>query len=243
MASSLSTIVAKDGTPTTIAGGLLAVDKSGAGTGPFFAAQTLVDTQGVNTATIKAATTAVASGDTAIAVGLHPTSPLPAGTNVIGHVIVDTLPSGAVTNAGTFAVQVTSAPSTAVTNAGTFSVQVSNANANGRAVPGSSAPVVLNSMTGQFVAASASATQLGSTGAVGDNLDGLLIIPATAAAGAVSVLWDGTNTRQVFAGGGTTALPTLAPFYVPLGFVSGNSGGFKVTTGTNVSVIGVGNFT
>lgn len=105
MASSLSTIVAKDGTPTTIAGGLLAVDKSGAGTGPFFAAQTLVDTQGVNTATIKAATTAVASGDTALAVGLHPTSPLPAGTNVIGHVIVDTLPSGAVTNTGTFATQ------------------------------------------------------------------------------------------------------------------------------------------
>lgn len=31
--------------------------------------------------------------------------PIPAGTNVIGHVIVDTAPSTAVTNAGTFAVQ------------------------------------------------------------------------------------------------------------------------------------------
>jgi hypothetical protein len=124
-----------------------------------------------------------------------------------------------------------------------INVVITNANANGRAVPGSSAPVVLNSMTGTFVAAGSTATQLGATGAAGDNLDGLLIIPATAAAGAVSVLWDGTNTRQVFAGGAVTALPTLAPFYVPLGFVSGSSGGFKITTGTNVSVIGVGNFT
>lgn len=37
-----------------------------------------------------------------------------------------TVPSHAVTNAGTFAVQVTSAPSTAVTNAGTFATQVSS---------------------------------------------------------------------------------------------------------------------
>jgi hypothetical protein len=36
--------------------------------------------------TIKAASTAVAAGDTALAVGLHPTSPLPAGTNTIGAV-------------------------------------------------------------------------------------------------------------------------------------------------------------
>lgn len=122
-------------------------------------------------------------------------------------------------------------------------LSASSINGNGRNIPGNSAPVVLNSKTGQFVAASATATQLGATGATGDVLDGVLIIPATAAAGAVSVLWDGTNTRQIFAGGGTTALPTLAPFYVPLDFVSGNSGGFKITTGTNVSVIGVGNFT
>jgi hypothetical protein len=120
---------------------------------------------------------------------------------------------------------------------------ITNANSNGRALPTASAPVVLNSQTSQFVAASASATQLGSTGAAVDNLDGVLIIPLTAAAGAVSVLWDGTNTRTLFAGGGTTALPTLAPFFVPCGFISGNSGGFKLTTGTNVQAIAVGNFT
>jgi 'Cold-shock' DNA-binding domain len=70
-----------------------------------------------------------------------------------------------------------------------------------------------------------------------------LIIPAAAAAGAVSLLWDGTNTRTLFAGGGTTALPTLAPFWVQHGAQSGNAGGFKATTGANVAAIAFGKFT
>jgi hypothetical protein len=131
-----------------------------------------------------------------------------------------------------------------VTNAGTFAVQVSNANANGRALPGSSAPVVQASMTYKAVAASATATLFGATGATGDYLDGVLIIPATAAAGVVSITDGGGSAITIFAGGGTTALPTLAPFFVPVGAISsGGAGGWKVTTGTNVSVIGVGNFT
>lgn len=97
MPASTSVIVAKDGAGTTITGGLIAQDKSGAGTGPFAAAHVIIDAQGVNVGTVKAASTAVAAGDTAVAVGLHPTSPLPAGTNVIGHVIVDTAPTTAVT--------------------------------------------------------------------------------------------------------------------------------------------------
>src|SRR5581483_10223209 len=86
MPASTSTIAAKDGAGATIAGGLIAQDKSGAGTGPFAAAHVIVDAQGVNIGTVKAASTAVVAGDTAVAVGLHPTSPLPAGTNVIGTV-------------------------------------------------------------------------------------------------------------------------------------------------------------
>lgn len=200
-----------------------------------------------------------------------------------------TVAAHAVTNAGTFAVQVTSTVSTAVTNAGTFAVQaastlnaettkiignvgikdgtstltlspassgapaatvvavpvtIRDVNPNGRAVPGSSAPVVLNSMTYKAVAASATATLFGATGASGDYLDGVLIIPATAAAGAVSITDGSGSAITIFAGGGTTALPTLAPFFVPIGAISsGGAGGWKVTTGTNVSVIGVGNFT
>ena len=46
----------------------------------------LVDTAGTNLGTIKAASTAIASTDTALSVGLHPTSPLPTGSNVIGAV-------------------------------------------------------------------------------------------------------------------------------------------------------------
>lgn len=98
--------------------------------------------------------------------------------------------------------------------------------------------------SGEFetVAASATAQVIGTTGAVGDYLSHLLIIPATAAAGAVS-LKDGAGTAiSVFAGGGTTALPTLAPFAIPLGVYSA-LGGWSVTTGANVSVLAVGNFT
>src|SRR5450631_1337150 len=74
MASSLSAIAAKDGAAATVTGGILAVDKSGGGTGPFFAAQTIVDTQGVNTATVKAASTAPVATDTAIVVSISPNS-------------------------------------------------------------------------------------------------------------------------------------------------------------------------
>lgn len=132
----------------------------------------------------------------------------------------------------------------AVTNAGTFAVQVSNANANGRATPSNSAPVVMNSMTYSAKAASSTAALFGATGASGDYLDGVLIIPATAAAGVVSITDGSGSAITIFAGGGTTALPTLAPFYVPIGAISsGGAGGWKITTGLNVSVIGIGNFT
>src|ERR1017187_8814372 len=73
-------------------------------------------------------------------------------------------------------------------SAGNLLIKVNaGANPDGRAVPGSSAPVVLSSMTYKAVAASASATLFGATGATGDYLDGVLIIPATATAGAVSI--------------------------------------------------------
>lgn len=124
-----------------------------------------------------------------------------------------------------------------------ISVAITNANANGRAVPASSAPVVLNSQTYKACPASAT-TLLGATGATGDYLDGVLIIPGTAAAGIVQIQDASGTAITVFAGGGTTALPTLAPFYVPIGAVSsGGAGGWKVITNANVTAVGVGNFT
>lgn len=140
-------------------------------------------------------------------------------------------------------ISVATIPSHAVTNAGTFAVQVSNANANGRAVPANSAPVVQASMT--YVTAAASTTQqCGSTGATGDYLDGVLIVPGTAAAGIVQIKDGSGSAINIFAGGGTTALPTLAPFFVPVGAVSsGGAGGWKVITNANVTAIATGNFT
>jgi len=93
----------------------------------------------------------------------------------------------------------------------------------------------------ETVAASQTDQALGATGATGDYLSGLLIVPATTAAGAVSIKDGSGSSITVFAGGGTTALTTLIPFFVPLGIKSG-SGAWKVTTGSNVSVIAVGNF-
>jgi hypothetical protein len=124
-----------------------------------------------------------------------------------------------------------------------INVVITNANSNGRAIPANSAPVVLNSQTYKSCPVSAT-TLLGATGATGDYLDGVLIIPGAAAAGIVQIQ-DGSGTAiTIFAGGGTTALPTLAPFYVPVGAVSsGGSGGWKVITNASVTALGVGNFT
>lgn len=91
------------------------------------------------------------------------------------------------------------------------------------------------------VAASQTDQVLGPTGASGDLLTGLLIIPASTSPGAVSIKDDSGSAITVFAGGSNSVL-TLHPFYVPIGAIS-TLGPWKVTTGANVSVIGFGNFT
>lgn len=74
MAASLSTVAAKDSAGTAIAGGLLAVDKSGAGSGPFFLGNAIIDMQGVNVAAVKAASTAPGATDPALVVAISPNS-------------------------------------------------------------------------------------------------------------------------------------------------------------------------
>lgn len=92
----------------------------------------------------------------------------------------------------------------------------------------------------ETVAASQTDQVLGSAGAAGDYLAGLLIIPATTSPGAVAILDDATSIN-VFAGG-ASSVGDLKPFFLPLGLVS-SSGAWKVTTGANVSVVAVGKFT
>lgn len=92
----------------------------------------------------------------------------------------------------------------------------------------------------ETVAASASAQVMGTTGAIGDFLSDLLIVPATTSPGAVSVQDGSGGAITVFAGG-ASSVSNLAPVPVKLGMASVN-GAWKVNTGTNVSVIAIGKF-
>ncbi len=92
----------------------------------------------------------------------------------------------------------------------------------------------------ETVAASQTDQVLGPTGAPGDILDGMLVVPASLSPGAVSIEYGATNIT-VFAGG-TDSLLTLHPFWIELGSIASVGGGWEVTTGANVSVIAVGDF-
>lgn len=93
----------------------------------------------------------------------------------------------------------------------------------------------------ETVAASQTDQTLGATGAIGDYLAGLLIIPATTSPGAVSIK-DGAGSAITIFTGGASSVTNLVPFFVPLG-AKATGAGWKVTTGANVSAIGVGDFT
>jgi hypothetical protein len=92
----------------------------------------------------------------------------------------------------------------------------------------------------ETVAASQTAQTLGATGATGDHITSILVIPATTSPGNVLLL-DNAISITVFTGG-ATSVADLKPFSIPLGLIS-VSGAWKITTGTNVSCIGIGNFT
>lgn len=93
----------------------------------------------------------------------------------------------------------------------------------------------------EVVAASDTDEPCGTTGGAGDYLHELILLPAVAAAGAVSIE-DGTGTNYtIHPGGGTTALTQLHPIVVPMGLVSA-LGAWEITTGTNMSVICKGRF-
>lgn len=108
-------------------------------------------------------------------------------------------------------------------------------------------PVVLVSGDGEdilrgeyeTVAASQTAQEIGGTGAVGDYIAGILVVPATTSPGNVLLL-DGSTSITVFTGG-ASSVSNLVPFFIPLG-MRAVSGAWKITTGANVSCIAVGNF-
>jgi hypothetical protein len=93
----------------------------------------------------------------------------------------------------------------------------------------------------ETVAASQTDQVLGGTGAAGDYLDGVLIVPATTSPGAVQIQ-DGSGTEITIFTGGASSVSNLVPFMVPVGACS-RSGAWSLTTGSNVSAIGIGMFT
>lgn len=90
----------------------------------------------------------------------------------------------------------------------------------------------------ETVAASQSNQAMGATGATGDYLSHVLIQPTTTVPGTVTIL-DNAVTVFTFT---TCTVADLRPIVVPVGLFS-VSGAWKITTGTNVTATGVGNFT
>jgi large repetitive protein len=108
-----------------------------------------------------------------------------------------------------------------------------------------STPVVPADQYGGYISVAAGATQtaLGSSaGRAGDYLAYVMVFPANAACGAVTVFDSTSTTLGTFAGGGTTALPSLVPFPIYIGAYSVSSG-WKVSTGSSVTALGIGKFT
>lgn len=175
----------------------------------------------------------------------------PAGTNNIGDIDVLTISGvtpafGSGANGATVLRTALATDSPGVIAVGTAGTAASNVvTVQGIAamtpVTVSNTPLT-NFGAGEYetVAASQTAQVLGATGATGDYLQGLLVIPATTSPGNVLLL-DNATSITVFVGG-ATSVSNLVPFFIPCGMIS-VSGAWKVTTGANVSVIGIGNFT
>ena len=92
----------------------------------------------------------------------------------------------------------------------------------------------------ETVVASQTAQVIGATGAKGDYISHILVIPATTSPGN-ALLLDNATSITVFTGG-ASSVSNLVPFIIPLQMKS-VSGAWKITTGANVSCIAVGDFT
>jgi hypothetical protein len=114
----------------------------------------------------------------------------------------------------------------------------------GAVVSASNPAPVANGTSYETVAASQTDQIMGATGAVGDYLAGVLIVPSTTSPGAVSIKDGNGSSITIFAGGAGSVL-TLHPFFVTIGAkcVAATTPGWKLTTGANETAIGVGAFT
>lgn len=94
----------------------------------------------------------------------------------------------------------------------------------------------------ETVAASQANQPLGATGAAGDWLEKLLVVPTSVSPGAITIRDGAEGTAMTVFAGGASSLSNLAPVKVDLG-VKSDAGAWMVTTGANMSVIAIGDFT
>lgn len=138
------------------------------------------------------------------------------------------------------AIKGASTPPVAADNAVVVAISPNSVNSNGRKTDLLSAPVVLASQTYETIAASQTAQVMGGSGASGDFISHILVVPANLNPGNILLL-DNAISITVFAGG-TGSVTTLHPFTIAISAVSA-SGAWKITTGASVSCMAVGNFT
>ncbi len=90
----------------------------------------------------------------------------------------------------------------------------------------------------ETVAAGVTDQVIGASGAAGDVLDFLLVVPATLSPGTVTIK-DGAGPDITVFVGGAGSVSNLIPFAIPLA-ARAVTGPWKVSTGANVSVLAVG---
>jgi hypothetical protein len=172
---------------------------------------------------------------------------IPAGTALIGKVGIDQTTSGTTNGISVVGVNGSTAlGGSGATGAGAqrVTVAIDSATVAGTVPVKGGVGVVNGGSFYQAVAASQTATVLqSSTGATGDYLSHCVIYPTSTSPGVVTV-FDNTNTAATSAilfPGGSSSTSNLVPFAIPVGAVSA-AGAWKVTTGSNVSVVCFGKF-
>lgn len=108
----------------------------------------------------------------------------------------------------------------------------------GKKLPSTSLSVTDAGYEYETVAAAQTAQAMGATGATGDYIERVIFQPVTTAA-ATSTILDNATVIFTYTGG---TLSDLKPIIVPLGLYS-VSGAWKITTGANMTAIGIGDFT
>ena len=95
---------------------------------------------------------------------------------------------------------------------------------------------------GQQVLAGANNVVLGTTGAAGDYFSHILVVPTTTSPGAITIRDGATGTVRTYFAGGASSVTSLVSWAIPVRERS-VTGGWHITTGANLTVQAVGNFT